>query len=77
MTAIVILLAVIVALDAMAVGLLWRLTVKLNIAPPATPAPEAAEPHKGVSGSVDEGFENIMQYSVKGKTGFEPGGMKL
>lgn len=77
MTAIVILLAVIVVLTAMAVGLLWRLTVKLNTAPPATPAPEAAEPHKGVSGSVDEGFENIMQYSVKGKTGFEPGGMKL
>ena len=77
MTAIVILLAVIVVLTALAVGLLWRLTVKLNTAPPATPAPEAAEPHKGVSGSVDEGFENIMQYSAKGKTGFEPGGMKL
>lgn len=77
MTAIVILLAVIVVLTALAVGLLWRLTVKLNTAPPAVIAPEAAEPHKGVSGSVDEGFENIMQYSVKGKTGFEPGGMKL
>jgi hypothetical protein len=77
MTAIVILLAVIVVLTALAVGLLWRLTVKLNTAPPAAIAPEAAEPHKGGSGSVDEGFENIMQYSVKGKTGFEPGGMKL
>lgn len=77
MTAIVILLAVIAVLTALAVGLLWRLTVKLNTAPPAVIAPEAAEPHKGVSGSVDEGFENIMQYSVKGKTGFEPGGMKL
>ncbi len=77
MAVIMILLAVIVVLDAMAVGLLWRLTVKLDALPPATPVPDAADPHKGESGSVDEGFENIMQYSVKGKTGFEPGGMKL
>lgn len=35
--------------------------------------PAADAPEKPKRGSMDEGFENIMQYAVKGKTGFEPG----
>lgn len=29
----------------------------------------AEKPHPG---SIDEGFENIMQYAVRGRTGLEP-----
>lgn len=35
--------------------------------------PAADTPEKPKHGSMDEGFENIMQYAVNGKTGFEPG----
>lgn len=34
--------------------------------------PAADTPEKPKHGSMDEGFENIMQYAVNGKTGFEP-----
>lgn len=33
--------------------------------------PTADTPEKPKHGSMDEGFENIMQYAVNGKTGFE------
>jgi hypothetical protein len=77
MTAIIILLAAVVVLLVCAVWLLWRLTERLPARYAAESAPEQTADGKVSAGSIDEGFENIMQYSVKGKTGFEPGGMKI
>lgn len=76
MTAIIILLACILALLACVAWLLLRLLrqEKNREAAPATP--ERTE-EKTRHGSVDEGFENIMQYAVKGKNGLEAGTMRL
>ena len=76
MTAIIILLACILALLAGVAWLLLRLLrqEKNREAAPATPERTEEKPRHG---SVDEGFENIMQYAVKGKNGLEAGTMRL
>lgn len=48
--------------------LLWRMMSRKAEKPAEKPAEVKKEPRKG---SIDEGFENIMRFSVKGKTGFE------
>ena len=73
MTAIIILLACILALLACVAWLLLR-QEKNREAAPATPERTEEKPRHG---SVDEGFENIMQYAVKGKNGLEAGTMRL
>lgn len=76
MTAIIILLACILALLACIAWLLLHLLrqEKRRAAAPVTPERTEEKPHHG---SVDEGFENIMQYAVKGKNGLEAGTMRL
>jgi len=70
------LLACILALLACVAWLLLRLLrqEKNREAAPATPERTEEKPRHG---SVDEGFENIMQYAVKGKNGLDAGAMRL
>lgn len=75
MTAIIILLACILALLACIAWLLHLLRQeKRRAAAPVTPERTEEKPRHG---SVDEGFENIMQYAVKGKNGLDAGAMRL
>lgn len=39
---------------------------------PEPPAKEEKRAPRSKKDPMDEGFENIMQYSVRGHTGFEP-----
>ena len=76
MTAIIILLACMLALQACMAWLLLRLLRQENHRVEAPSTPERTD-EKPRHGSVDEGFENIMQYAVKGKNGMEAGAMRL
>lgn len=75
MTVIIILLAVLTAVETttLTVCLLDLRRSKAQkdpSGPKATPEKNTAE--KPRPGSIDEGFENIMQYAVRGRTGLEP-----
>lgn len=66
------LLAAEIALLAVLAGALMRRrgeskpSAQENAATAETPSQEKPKP-----GSIDEGFENIMQYAVRGRNGFE------
>ncbi len=72
MTAVIVLLTVLVVLETVTATVL--VTATLASKPDAAKATAQAE-NTGADerrpGSIDEGFENIMAFSVKGKTGFE------
>ena len=76
MTAILILLAASTLLEAAILAVLaaiWRVcSAKAAEARPAQGEAAGERPQeKSRAGSMDEGFENLMQYAVKGRTGFE------
>lgn len=75
MTVIIILLAVLTAVETatLTVCLLALRRRRVRKDPSGTKAaPEKNPAEKPRPGSIDEGFENIMQYAVLGRTGLEP-----
>lgn len=75
MTTIILLLAVLTAVETatLTVSLLTlrRRSARKDPAGADTGAEKNAA-EKPRPGSIDEGFENIMQYAVRGRTGLEP-----
>ncbi len=72
MTAVIVLLAVLVVLETVTatVLVLKALDPKTDVAKTAAQAENTGADERR-PGSIDEGFENIMAFSVQGKTGFE------
>lgn len=75
MTVIIILLAVLTAVETATLTvclLTLRHRKARKVSSDTKAAPEKNTAEKPRPGGIDEGFENIMQYAVRGRTGLEP-----
>lgn len=70
-TALGLLAAEIALLAVLATALMWRRRERKPSAQESTATAETPAPEKPKPGSIDEGFENIMQYAVRGRNGLD------
>lgn len=70
-TALGLLAAEIALLAVLATALMWRCRERKPSAQESAATAETPAPEKPKPGSIDEGFENIMQYAVRGRNGLD------